>query len=108
MRALVLEKAHELTMRDIDLPLDVGSNDVKIKIGTVGICGSDVRYYTHGRIGAFVVNQPMVLGHEAAGTIVEVGSAVTSLKVGDRVCMEPGVPNLASRASKLGTMSTHP
>ena len=102
MRALVLEKAHELTMRDIDLPLDVGSNDVKIKIDTVGICGSDVHYYTHGRIGSFVVNQPMVLGHEAAGTIVEVGSGVTGLKVGDRVCMEPGVPNLASRASKLG------
>ena len=102
MRALVLEKAHELTMRDIDLPLDVGLNDVKIKIDTVGICGSDVHYYTHGRIGSFVVNQPMVLGHEAAGTIVEVGSGVTGLKVGDRVCMEPGVPNLASRASKLG------
>ena len=108
MRALVLEKAHELTMREIDLPLDVGLNDVKIEIDTVGICGSDVHYYTHGRIGAFVVNQPMVLGHEAAGTVVEVGSAVTGLKVGDRVCMEPGVPNLASRASKLGIYNVDP
>ena len=108
MRAVVLEKTRELTMREIDLPLDVGPYDVKIKIDTVGICGSDVHYYTHGRIGAFVVNKPMVLGHEAAGTIVEIGSAVTSLKSGDRVCMEPGVPNLASRASKLGIYNVDP
>ena len=74
MRALVLERQHELTLRDIDLPHEVGPDDVKIKIHTVGICGSDVHYYTHGRIGPFVVNAPMVLGHEAAGTVVEVGA----------------------------------
>ena len=91
MRALVLEKQHELKLRDIDLPTDVGPGQVKIKLHTVGVCGSDVHYYTHGRIGPFVVNAPMVLGHEAAGTIVEVGEGVTNLKVGDRVCMEPGV-----------------
>ena len=67
MRALVLERQHELNLREIDLPLEVGPTDVKIKIDTVGVCGSDVHYYTHGRIGSFVVNAPMVLGHEAAG-----------------------------------------
>ena len=67
MRALVLERQHELSLRDIDLPQKVGPDDVKIKIHTVGICGSDVHYYTHGRIGPFVVKAPMVLGHEAAG-----------------------------------------
>ena len=57
MRALVLEKKLQLSLRDIDLPKDVGSNDVKIKMHTVGICGSDVHYYTHGKIGPFVVEK---------------------------------------------------
>ena len=108
MRALVLERKGELSLREIELPAAVGANDVRIAIHTVGVCGSDVHYYTHGRIGPYVVNAPMVLGHEAAGRIVEVGSGVTSLKVGDRVCMEPGVPNLSSRATKLGIYNVDP
>lgn len=108
MKALVLERQHELKLRDIDLPLEVGPADVKIKMHTVGVCGSDVHYYTHGRIGPFVVKAPMVLGHEAAGTVVEVGAKVTNLKVGDRVCMEPGIPDLASKASKIGLYNVDP
>jgi len=106
--ALVLERQHELALREIDLPMEVGPRQVKIKIHTVGVCGSDVHYYTHGRIGPFVVEAPMVLGHEAAGTVVEVGSAVTHLKAGDRVCMEPGVPDPNSRASRLGMYNVDP
>lgn len=108
MRALVLERIRELSLRDIDLPLVVGPGDVRIEVDTVGVCGSDVHYYTHGRIGPFIVNAPMVLGHEAAGTVVETGSDVTGLKVGDRVCMEPGVPDLASRATRLGLYNVDP
>jgi D-xylulose reductase len=108
MHALVLERQRQLALRDIELPLDVGPDDVKVKVHTVGICGSDVHYYTHGKIGPFVVREPMVLGHEAAGTVVEVGENVRGLKVGDRVCMEPGIPNLASRASKLGMYNVDP
>ncbi len=108
MRALVLEKQHELALRDIDLPMETGPGMVKIKLHTVGVCGSDVHYYTHGRIGPFVVDAPMVLGHEGAGTVVEVGEGVTSLKVGDRVCMEPGVPDPNSRASRLGMYNVDP
>ena len=107
-RALVLERQHELALRDIDLPADVGPHDVKIKIHTVGVCGSDVHYYTHGRIGPFVVDAPMVLGHEAAGTVVEVGQAVKHLRSGDRVCMEPGIPDPNSRASRLGLYNVDP
>jgi len=108
MRALVLEKKGELSLREIALPLDMGPDDVRIAIHTVGVCGSDVHYYTHGAIGSYVVRAPMVLGHEASGTIVEVGANVDTLKVGDRVCMEPGVPNLASRATKLGIYNVDP
>ncbi|RWH68841.1 NAD(P)-dependent alcohol dehydrogenase [Mesorhizobium sp.] len=108
MRALVLEKKGELSLREIALPQDVGPDDVRIAIHTVGVCGSDVHYYTHGAIGSYIVRQPMVLGHEASGTIVEAGANVTNLKVGDRVCMEPGVPNLSSRATKLGIYNVDP
>ncbi|MBZ9769301.1 NAD(P)-dependent alcohol dehydrogenase [Mesorhizobium sp. CA6] len=108
MRALVLEKKGELSLREIALPQDVGPDDVRIAIHTVGVCGSDVHYYTHGAIGSYIVREPMVLGHEASGTIVEVGANVTNLKVGDRVCMEPGVPNLSSRATKLGIYNVDP
>ena len=108
MKALVLESVGELTLRDIDLPQTIGDLDVKIEIDTVGVCGSDIHYYTHGRIGDFVLKEPMVLGHEGSGTITEVGAAVTDLNIGDRVCMEPGVPNLASRASKLGIYNVDP
>lgn len=108
VRALVLEKQHELQMRDIDLPLEVGPGMVRIAIHTVGVCGSDVHYYTHGRIGPFVVDAPMVLGHEAAGTVVEIGEGVTHLEVGDRVCMEPGVPDPNSKASRLGMYNVDP
>ncbi len=106
--ALVLERQHELSIRDIDLPLETMPGMVKIAIHTVGVCGSDVHYYTHGKIGPFVVNAPMVLGHEAAGTIVEVGAGVTHLKIGDRVCMEPGIPDANSRASRLGMYNVDP
>ena len=108
VQALVLERQHELAMREIELPLETGPGMVKIAIHTVGVCGSDVHYYTHGKIGPFVVNAPMVLGHEAAGTIVEVGAGVTHLKIGDRVCMEPGIPDANSKASRLGMYNVDP
>ena len=108
VRALVLERQHKLALRDIDLPQEVGPGQVRIKIHTVGVCGSDVHYYTHGRIGPFVVKEPMVLGHEAAGTVIEVGEGVAHLKIGERVCMEPGIPDPNSRASRLGLYNIDP
>ena len=102
MQALVLEKTNHLSLRPLEVDEPLGPHDVRIKIHTVGICGSDVHYYQHGKIGPFVVNAPMILGHEASGTVVEVGPAVTNLKLGDRVCMEPGIPDPNSRATRLG------
>ncbi|MDF3608312.1 NAD(P)-dependent alcohol dehydrogenase [Paracoccus sp. DMF-8] len=108
MKALVLEEKGRLSLRDFDIPGEMGPRDVRVAIHTVGICGSDVHYYTHGKIGHFIVNAPMVLGHEAAGTVIATGAEVTHLKAGDRVCMEPGIPDPTSRAAKLGIYNVDP
>lgn len=112
MKSLVLEKQHALSLRDFPeisrAEETLGPRDVRIKLHTVGICGSDVHYYTHGRIGPFVVTEPMILGHEAAGTVIEVGRDVTHLREGDRVCMEPGIPDPTSKAARLGMYNIDP
>lgn len=73
-----------------------GADEVLLRVEYVGVCGSDVHYFHAGRCGAFAVDPerdiPYVLGHECAGTVVEVGENVKNLAVGDRVCCEPGVP----------------
>ncbi|MBZ9935996.1 NAD(P)-dependent alcohol dehydrogenase [Mesorhizobium sp. BR1-1-16] len=108
MQALVLEEKNRLSLRDFPVDETLGPRDVRIKLKTVGICGSDVHYYTHGAIGPFVVREPMILGHEASGIIEEVGADVTELAVGDRVCMEPGIPDPASRSTRLGLYNLDP
>lgn len=108
MRALVLEKAHEITLRDVDVPLHMGPRDVMIRVHTVGVCGSDVHYYQHGGIGPYTVDAPMILGHEASGVVAEVGAEVTHLQPGDRVCMEPGIPQMDSRATREGIYNLDP
>jgi len=108
VQAVVLETARDLRIRDIAIGEALGPGDVRVAIRAVGICGSDVHYYQHGRVGPFVVREPMVLGHEAAGEIIEVGATVKHLSVGDRVCMEPGIPDPLSRASRLGLYNLDP
>lgn len=65
-------------------------NEVLVRIRRVGVCGSDVHYFTHGHIGDFVVEDPLLLGHESAGVVEEVGSAAEKFAPGDRVTIEPG------------------
>lgn len=67
-----------------------GPGEVLVRVVRVGVCGSDVHYFTHGRIGDYVVRAPMILGHECAGIIEEAGEGVSHLKAGDRVTIEPG------------------
>lgn len=102
MEALILEKKLVLSLRNIDLNNSISSFDVKIKMHTVGICGSDVHYYEHGKIGKWEVKSPMILGHEGSGTIIEIGEKVKNLKVGDRVCIEPQIVDKRSKEYKLG------
>jgi L-iditol 2-dehydrogenase len=87
--AAVLYGIGDLRVEEHPMPKP-GPQEVVVEVHSVGICGSDVHYYEHGRIGDFVVNSPMVLGHESSGVIVDAGSS--SLRVGQRVAIEPGVP----------------
>lgn len=91
MRASVLQGVRELALEERPVP-EPGPRDVLIQVTAVGVCGSDVHYYTHGRIGPFVVEKPLVLGHEPAGIVVGRGPGVTRHQVGQRVSLEPGVP----------------
>ncbi|MFC0674354.1 NAD(P)-dependent alcohol dehydrogenase [Brachybacterium hainanense] len=108
MRALVLQEKGRMAIEEIPDLGGPGPGEVKIAMHTVGICASDVHYLTHGRIGPFVVEAPMVLGHEGSGTVVAVGEGVSHLSPGDRVAMEPGVPDLASRAVREGNYNVDP
>lgn len=88
--AAVLHGIGDLRIEEHPLPVP-GPHEVVVEVRSVGICGSDVHYFEHGRIGDFVVDAPMVLGHESSGVVVDAGSSAT-LAVGQRVAMEPGVP----------------
>ncbi|MFD1526832.1 alcohol dehydrogenase catalytic domain-containing protein, partial [Halolamina salina] len=90
MRAAVLTDPEEFEIEERERP-EPDADEVLVKIRNVGICGSDVHYYEHGRIGDFVVENPLVLGHESAGEIVETGANVNGFEAGDRVTLEPGV-----------------
>ncbi|OQE18358.1 hypothetical protein PENSTE_c018G03195 [Penicillium steckii] len=90
--SFVLRAVKDVVLEDRDIPTLKDPWDVRVQIAQTGICGSDVHYWQRGRIGDFVLNSPIVLGHESSGTVVEIGSAVKNLKVGDRVAIEPGVP----------------
>ncbi|XP_055518486.1 sorbitol dehydrogenase-like [Leucoraja erinacea] len=99
--ALVVHGPGDIKLDKRPIP-EPGAGEVLVKMHSVGICGSDVHYWQHGKIGEYVVKKPMVLGHEAAGTVFKLGSGVTNLKVGDRVTIEPGVPRENCDYCKIG------
>lgn len=88
MRASVLRTDRTVAVEKRPLPVP-DCDQVLVRIEAVGVCGSDVHYYRHGRIGDHIVDGPIVLGHEAAGIIVEVGSDVDPARTGQRVSIEP-------------------
>lgn len=105
--SLVVHGPGDIRLENYPIP-ELGPNDVLLKMHSVGICGSDVHYWEHGRIGDFVVKKPMVLGHEAAGTVTKVGASVKHLKPGDRVAIEPGVPREVDEYCKIGRYNLTP
>jgi L-iditol 2-dehydrogenase len=89
MKVAVLTEPRQIIFEERDIPVPQ-EHEVLVKIEHVGICGSDLHYYEHGRIGNFVVEKPIVLGHESSGAVVAVGKRVTHLQAGDLVTLEPG------------------
>lgn len=88
MRAQVLLREREVEIQERPVPVP-DADQVLVRIESVGVCGSDVHYYRHGRIGDFVVDEPLVLGHESAGVIVAAGAHVDPARIGRRVSIEP-------------------
>jgi L-iditol 2-dehydrogenase len=101
MRVSVLKAAGDLVVEERPNPVP-GPQEVLVRVGSVGVCGSDVHYYEHGRIGSYVVDAPLVLGHEASGEVVETGPDVTRLQPGQRVSIEPGVPDFTCEQCLAG------
>jgi L-iditol 2-dehydrogenase len=93
-------------MRDLPEPALQGDHDVLIRVGAVGMCGSDIHYYTTGRIGSQVVRYPFVVGHEFGGTVLATGNAVTRVKAGDRVAVDPAMPCFACDQCRAGRAHT--
>ncbi|WP_018599814.1 NAD(P)-dependent alcohol dehydrogenase [Mycobacterium sp. 155] len=91
MRASVMTGVGTLNIEDRPVPAPA-PHEVLVEVAAVGVCGSDVHYYRHGRIGDFVVEEPMILGHELSGRIIVVGDGVDPDRVGQRVAVEPQHP----------------
>jgi L-iditol 2-dehydrogenase len=106
-RAAVMYGTHDVRLEDKPVP-EPGPKEVLVEIKAVGVCGSDVHYYEEGRIGTFVVEEPLILGHEAMGTIIGLGEDVTKHEVGERVALEPGVPDMTCRECRAGRYNLCP
>ncbi|XP_059612352.1 sorbitol dehydrogenase-like [Phlebotomus argentipes] len=103
----VLHGINDLRLEQKPIP-EIKDNEVLLEMDCVGICGSDVHYLVEGRIGHFVVEQPMIMGHEASGVVAKLGKSVKTLKVGDRVAIEPGVACRECQLCKEGRYNLCP
>lgn len=91
MKQVVLTGIRKMAMTEIPNPVLIRDDEVKIKMSTIGVCGSDIHYFAEGKIGTQVVNYPFPVGHECSGIIEEVGEAVKNVKAGDLVVVDPSV-----------------
>jgi L-idonate 5-dehydrogenase len=101
MRVCVLHAAKDLRLEERSvMPLE--PDQVRVRFGAGGICGSDLHYYFEGRVGDFAVREPLILGHEVAGDVIEVGADVARVRVGDRVAVNPSQPCWRCRGCQSG------
>ncbi len=106
-RAAIMYGTHDVRVEERSVP-EPGPREVLVEIRAVGVCGSDVHYYEEGRIGPFVVEEPLILGHESMGTVVALGDEATKHEVGDRVTLEPGIPDGTCRECRAGRYNLCP
>jgi len=90
MKAAVLHGIHDMRVEDVPVPQVTPERDVLVRIRSVGVCGSDVHFFERGIIGKYPLKEPTIMGHEAAGEVVEVLDEARGLRPGDRVTIEPG------------------
>jgi L-iditol 2-dehydrogenase len=100
-RAAVMTELEHIEIRELPEP-EPGPRQAVVRIHAVGVCGSDTAYFKIGRIGDYVVDGPIVLGHEVSGEVAKVGREVTNVSVGDRVAIEPGTPCRDCKECKAG------
>ena len=105
-KAAVLYGPGDVRIEERSVP-EPGPDEVLVRVTSVGVCGSDVHYFEHGRIADFVVRNPMVLGHEGAGVVVASGPGV-AVAPGTRVAMEPGIPCGRCRVCRAGRYNLCP
>jgi len=91
MKAIKLTGIRQMKMVEVPDPVLINPSDVKIRMSVVGVCGSDIHYYTRGNIGSQVVKYPFTVGHEGAGIVVETGKDVKKIKSGDAVAVDPAI-----------------
>ena len=99
---LVLHEKLRLELEQRPLPREPGPNEVTLATHTVGICGSDVKYWQQGKIGNFVLKKPMILGHETSAIVIEIGEEVKNLRPGDKVAVEVGLPCSSCHLCRAG------
>lgn len=106
MKAMMLTGIREMQMIEVPTPSILKDSDVLIRMKTLGVCGSDIHYYVSGKIGSQVVEYPFTVGHEGAGVVEKVGKAVSSVKPGDRIAIEPAMPCWECDQCKAGRPHT--
>lgn len=107
MRASYLNEPGDVEVLEVAIP-NLEPDQVLVQVAAVGVCGSDVHYYQHGKIGPYVVDEPLILGHELSGTITAVGAAVDPRRVGSRVAVEPQRPCRLCAQCKAGRYNLCP
>lgn len=107
MRASVLAAAQQITLEERRRP-EPAADEVLVEVTAVGVCGSDAHFWRDGALGEWVVREPLVLGHESAGRIVAVGSAVSPERIGERVSIEPQRPCPTSAETLSGRYNLDP
>ncbi len=106
MKAMMLTGIRQMEMKEVSTPAILNDRDVRIKMKTLGVCGSDIHYYVSGKIGSQVVSYPYTVGHEGAGEVEAVGKGVTTVKPGDRIAIEPAMPCWECDQCKAGRPHT--
>jgi L-iditol 2-dehydrogenase len=91
MKAALLYGASNIKLEDVDMP-EMGDDQALVRVHAVGICGSDIHLFDKGKVGSFVIDKPLILGHECSGEVYKIGKNVRNVRIGDRVTVEPSFP----------------